>query len=64
MSDIMNIYNNLGEDSNQFVARTTETNKEGIHLLITKSKLISRDGTWEINYNISNDNGAACCLYS
>lgn len=52
----MNIYNNLGEGSNQFVVRTTETNKEGIHLLITKSKLISRDGTWEINYNISNDN--------
>lgn len=52
----MQIYNNLGEDGNQFVARTTETNKDGIHLLITKSKLVSRDGTWEINYNISNDN--------
>lgn len=52
----MQIYNNLGEDTNQFVARTIETNKEGMHLLITKSKLVSHEGTWEINYNISNDN--------
>ena len=52
----MQIYNNLGEDTNQFVARTIATNKEGMHLLITKSKLVSHEGTWEINYNISNDN--------
>lgn len=45
----MQIYNNLGENSNQFVARTTETNKDGIHLIITKSKLASKNepcGSW------------------
>ena len=52
----MPIYNNLENNSNQFVTRTTATNKEGMHLLITKSNLVSHDGTWEINYNISNDN--------
>lgn len=52
----MQIYNNLGENNNQFVARTTETNKDGVHLIITKSKLTSNNGSWEINYNISNDN--------
>lgn len=52
----MQIYNNIGENNNQFVARTTETNKEGIHLIITKSQLTSNNGSWEINYNISNDN--------
>ena len=52
----MQIYNNLGENNNQFVARTTETNKDGIHLIITKSQLTSNNGSWEINYNISNDN--------
>ena len=34
----MQIYNNLGDNNNQFVARTTETNKDGIHLIITKSQ--------------------------
>ena len=52
----MKIYNNLGDNNNQFVARTTETNKDGIHLIITKSQLTSNNGSWEINYNISNDN--------
>ena len=52
----MQIYNNLGKNNNQFVARTTETNKDGIHLIITKSKLTSNNGSWEINYNIFNDN--------
>ena len=52
----MQIYNNLGDSNNQFVARTTETNKDGIHLIITKSQLTSNNGSWEINYNISNDN--------
>lgn len=52
----MQIYNNLGENNNQFVARTTETNKDGIHLIITRSKLTSNNGSWEINYSISNDN--------
>ena len=52
----MQIYNNLGDNNNQFVARTTETNKDGIHLIITKSQLTSNNGSWEINYNISNDN--------
>ena len=45
----MQIYNNLGENSNQFVVRTTETNKDGIHLIITKSKLASKNepcGSW------------------
>ena len=51
----MQIYNNLGKNNNQFVARTTETNKDGIHLIITKSKLTSNNGSWEINYNIFND---------
>lgn len=52
----MQIYNNLEKNNNQFVERTTETNKDGIHLIITKSKLTSNNGSWEINYNISNDN--------
>ena len=52
----MQIYNNIGENNNQFVARTTETNKDGIHLIITKSQLTSNNGSWKINYNISNDN--------
>ncbi len=51
----MQIYNNLDENYNQFVTRTDETNKDGIHLLITKSKLVSHEGEWEINYKISND---------
>lgn len=51
----MQIYNNLGDNDSQFVTRTTETNKDGIHLLISKSKSISNNGTWKINYNITND---------
>ena len=51
----MQIYNNLGDNNSQFVTRTTETNKDGIHLLISKSKSISNNGTWKINYNITND---------
>ena len=46
----MQIYNNLEKDNYQFVTKTTATNKDGIYLLITKSKLVSKKDFWELNY--------------
>ena len=48
----MQIYNNLGEDNNQFVTKTTQVNKHGMHLIITKSKPVYKGNSWGINYNI------------
>lgn len=52
----MQIYNNLGEDNNQFVTKTTQVNKDGMHLIITKSKPVYKGNSWEINYNILSEN--------
>lgn len=52
----MEFYNYIGENNNQFVTRTTESNKDGMYLIITKSKQVYKGDAWEINYDISSDN--------